>query len=189
MRVVTNRYPGAHGLDSARQSCIVFGALLMAMPFLVACAASTSISSRKDTDVTETLVNVAVVSFVERALGAEFARAFERKVRGRLAERVTKIVVITVDDLGLEPDEFRRRVQENRPDHVIDIRPRRDVRDGYGNLRSVEFDVGVRRTYATRLLWRASVEFNPGARVRSVEERADVLAHDIVERLAEDGLL
>ena len=53
----------------------------------------------------------------------------------------------------------------------------------------VEFDVGVKRTYVNRLLWRAGVTFTPGAAIRSVEDRADVLARDIVQRLVEDGLL
>jgi hypothetical protein len=159
------------------------------LPLLGACSASTRVSSRKDPDSTDKLRNIVVVSFVERALNAAFAQTFERKIRGRLAERGAKASVITVDTLGLEPDEIRRRIQEERPDHVLDIRPLRDRRSGDGALIEVEFDATVKRTSATRLLWRATVAYTLGIKQAALEEQADILAQGIVLRLVEDGLL
>lgn len=159
---------------------------------LAGCA-RTTIQSKKNEAYKEKLVKTAIISSVQQHvkddLGSGFAQAFEEKLSAGLTARGVKVLVIAIDELGLDASVYDKKLAEFAPSTVLVVRPVGSLREGYGQVRAVRFDVSVGpRSKSAARVWRASVELRVGD-FTNVEMKAKTLAEDIIAKLIEDELL
>ena len=155
---------------------------------------STEIRSKKDSAYRERLTKTAIVSQVQMNLrddfGERFASLFEEGLSAGLIARGVEVIVISIDELGLDARDVDRRIAQFGATTVLFVTPVGALRDGYtGGVREVRFNLSVGPpARSSARVWRASIEFKSGG-VISVETRAARLARDIISKLTEDGLL
>jgi hypothetical protein len=178
------------GSSASRRSSEALFTLLCAL-FLSSCA-TTEIQSKKDTTYRERLIKTAVVSQVHMNLrddfGKGFAGLFEERLSAALIARGVQVIVISIDELGLDASAVDQRIAEFGPSTVLFVTPVGTLRDGYGGVQTVRFNVSVGPPARTRArVWRASVEMKGVG--SGAKAKAATLARDIISKLTKDGLL
>jgi hypothetical protein len=120
--------------------------------------------------------------------GKGFAQLFEGELSTRLAARGIQVLVISADELGLDPSVYARRMAEFAPRSVLSILPLGGVRKEEGGYITQRFDITVGPPApALPRVWRAAVTIHGGD--ASAKTKAVKLAGDILAKLLEDGLL
>ena len=136
---------------------------------------------------TKTAIVSQVRMVMKNDLGEDFPSLFEEKLAAGLTARGVQVLIVAFDELGLDPTVVDQRLAQFGPSTVLFVRPVGSLRDGYGNVNAVRFDVSVGPpARSSARVWRASVELKG---MGSAETKAATLARDIISKLMEDGLL
>ena len=165
----------------------------MAAALLAASAigcASASATSNKSTEYTKKLERTLIVFPMDAKL-KPYEQLFHQRLVEELQKRgVTSTFAKLAGDLDLEETSpLEKQAKDFDASTTMVIRRASGVVNSSGAIMSARFDAQVFDLASKKRVWRASIEYKAGGSLNSDQARVDALVGELVNALANDGLI
>jgi hypothetical protein len=163
------------------------GMAILCTATLAACAPSTRITSNRSTDYAGEPRRLFVISQASMDFGKEFGDAFDQGLIAIGKECGATVQVSDMTALELDQKIHLERLKAFGPDAVLMVRRSGGMRNAYGHVMSLDFDVMLGDPNTNKAVWRANVyNFARGGGLTSDAARGRTLAVDMTNKMKFD---
>ncbi len=165
----------------------ILGALAAAA--LSACAPATKVVTNRAADYTGRPARLYVVHKAGLGFGAPFAGAFRQKFADLAKPCGVETAFGEVTGMELDSGAVVKDMKAFHPDAILSIALDGGTVNQYGSVLVQKYDARLNDVKTKKIVWRGKLDFNRGATLIPLEERAMVLAADLTNALKQDTIL